>query len=652
MSGVSNINIKRKQGQWDTDEPKNNSFSSRQHQIYRLSQSPLVNGDYFLRHNDSSGALGSSVKSTTYYGSMGQGKQLTMKPSFVSMANTGRLSTDETFESAENPDIVRRHLGTADGNWDEFSSLNLQGGDIHRQVYRWQEEMDQKAQIRRGRSHSFSAQDVTEPLQVNVNIGDLKKAGGMRRNFIQAKASTNSFQNPQATPYQPTFLNRNFIEFLSVYGHFAGEELSEEDEDDEEQEEEAETLAPHWHAAGTQESQPLLHPRRHAPPVKGQASAGKAVLLLLKSFVGTGVLFLPKAFQLGGLAFSTITMLVVAVMSLICFNLLISTRNKIPGSFGDIGGVLFGRHMRFAILASIVVSQIGFASAYISFVASTLQACFKAISATGKEYDIVLFIVFQFFVFAPLSMVRKLTKLSATALIADFFILLGILYLYFWDVLTLATQGIADVVLFNKTEFSLFIGVAIFTYEGICLILPIQEQMANPQKLPKVLSGVMLAITILFISIGVLSYAAFGSEVQTVVILNMPQSGFTVLIQFLYAIAILLSTPLQLFPAIAIIEQSIFTRSGKRNKKVKWRKNYLRVTLVFIAILIAWGGSAHLDEFVSMVGSVCCIPLIYIYPPMLHYKACARGFWSKALDVLIGLIGTVSIIFTAYMTLV
>lgn len=191
-------------------------------------------------------------------------------------------------------------------------------------------------------------------------------------------------------------------------------------------------------------------------------------------------------------------------------------------------------------------------------------------------------------VFVPLSLVRKISKLSATALIADVFILLGILYLYFWDVITLATKGIADVAMFNKTDFSLFIGVAIFTYEGICLILPIQEQMAKPKNLPKLLTGVMAAISLLFISIGLLSYAAFGSKVKTVVILNMPESTFTVIIQFLYAIAILLSTPLQLFPAIAIIEQGIFTRSGKRNRKIKWRKNYLRVLIVILAILISW----------------------------------------------------------------
>lgn len=77
------------------------------------------------------------------------------------------------------------------------------------------------------------------------------------------------------------------------------------------------------------------------------------------------VLFLPKAFLNGGMLFSNLILLFVAGMAYCCFVLLIRTRTKIEGSYGDIGGVLYGPKMRFAILFSIVISQIGFSAAYI-----------------------------------------------------------------------------------------------------------------------------------------------------------------------------------------------------------------------------------------------------------------------------------------------
>lgn len=63
-------------------------------------------------------------------------------------------------------------------------------------------------------------------------------------------------------------------------------------------------------------------------------------------------------FNNGGLTFSTLFLAFVAAVSLYSFLLLIETRNKVPASFGDIGGVLFGRSMRMLVLVSITTSQV------------------------------------------------------------------------------------------------------------------------------------------------------------------------------------------------------------------------------------------------------------------------------------------------------
>jgi len=129
------------------------------------------------------------------------------------------------------------------------------------------------------------------------------------------------------------------------------------------------------------------------------------------------------------------------------------------------------------------------------------------------------------------------------------------------------------------------------------------------------LAGVMIIITVIFISMGALSYAAFGSSTKTVILLNLPQDNkFVNAVQFLYSLAILLSTPLQLFPAIRIMENGLFTRSGKFSRSIKWKKNVFRFVLVVVCALIAWGGADDLDKFVALVGSFACIPLVYVYP--------------------------------------
>ena len=121
----------------------------------------------------------------------------------------------------------------------------------------------------------------------------------------------------------------------------------------------------------------------------------------------------------------------------------------------------------------------------------------------------------------------------------------------------------------------------------------------------------MIIITVVFISMGALSYAAFGSSTKTVILLNLPQDNkFLNSVQFLYSLPIIQSTPLQLFPAIRIMENGLFTRSGKFNPYIKWKKNAFRFVLVVMCALIAWGGAGDLDKFVALVGSFACVPLV------------------------------------------
>ena len=524
---------------------------------------------------------------------------------------------------------------------DEFSSLQLQGGDITRQVYRWTEEAE--AQSKRGglgqRSKSFNISRPTPQSEV-LDINSIKVPGGFRRNYLRRTADSPSpHQIGRASGRdeggisghnqpQPRLFTNNFIEFLTLYGHFAGEALEEDDEasDFDEYEDGG------YFDAGTYEDEDgepsegsaLLEPRTlggrrrkaRERSTTGNNDSFGAAMLLLKSFVGTGVLFLPRAYLNGGMLFSNLVLLGVAALSYYCFILLVQTRLKVEGSFGDMGGILYGKFMRTLILASIVLSQIGFVAAYIVFTSENLQAFILAVSNCRTWIDIKFMVLMQLVIFLPLSLIRDISKLGATALIADFFILLGLIYLYYYDILTLVSNhGISDVVNFNPKDWTLFIGTAIFTFEGIGLIIPIQESMKQPQKFPPVLAGVMIIITVVFLSMGALSYAAFGSATKTVIILNLPQDDkFVNAIQFLYSLAILLSTPLQLFPAIRIMENEIFTRSGKTNLYIKWRKNVFRFCLVMLCAAIAWGGAGDLDKFVALVGSFACVPLVYVYP--------------------------------------
>jgi proton-coupled amino acid transporter len=114
--------------------------------------------------------------------------------------------------------------------------------------------------------------------------------------------------------------------------------------------------------------------------------------------------------------------------------------------------------MRHAILTSIAISQIGFVAAYTIFVAENLQAFVMAVTGCAKVLPVQAFIVMQLVIFLPLALIRSLTKLSTTALVADAFILMGLVYIFASEIAVIAKQGPAKVELFNLRDFPLFIG--------------------------------------------------------------------------------------------------------------------------------------------------------------------------------------------------
>lgn len=90
--------------------------------------------------------------------------------------------------------------------------------------------------------------------------------------------------------------------------------------------------------------------------------------------------------------------------------LLVNTRKLVVGSYGEIGGILYGEQMRFIILASIVVSQIGFVCAYTIFTAENLSAFVSAVSRGKHSMDARILIVLQLVILLPCGTLPNLNK--------------------------------------------------------------------------------------------------------------------------------------------------------------------------------------------------------------------------------------------------
>ncbi|KAG1144873.1 hypothetical protein G6F37_008296 [Rhizopus arrhizus] len=386
-----------------------------------------------------------------------------------------------------------------------------------------------------------------------------------------------------------------------------------------------------------------------------KASVGKAMFMFLKAFIGSGVLFLPKAFQNGGLALSNVLIVLIALICLLAFQRLVNTQLIVGGSYGDIGGMLYGRSLRYLVLFFIVISQIGFVCSYFIFVSGNLVNAVNVLSNCTANIAEQYYIWFPLIVLIPFSLVRHLARLSFAVILADILILFGLVCVIYFAADQLNHAGVGpNIAAVNPENFALMIGTATFSFEGIGLIIPIVESMERPDKFPFVLTLGMLIVTVIYILIGTLSYLAYGDTIQAAVIYNFPQDNkLTIAVELLYSLAICLTAPFMLFPALKIIENGIFGRfkSGRRSMLVKWSKNVYRVIISTACAAIAFGvGGDNLDKFVSLVGSVACVPLCFIFPGMFHWKV-SKKWQDKLIDGFLTIFGIGIMIYTLYVTI-
>ncbi|KAI8975741.1 transmembrane amino acid transporter protein-domain-containing protein [Mycotypha africana] len=386
----------------------------------------------------------------------------------------------------------------------------------------------------------------------------------------------------------------------------------------------------------------------HAPD--GTASAGKALFMLLKAFIGTGVIFLPGSFVSGGLVLSIVLMIVIASLCTISFQLLVYAQQKIGGSYGDVAQQLYGSYLRYLIDFFLCISQIGFVSSYLIFISENIGIVVDTLNNCNGPFEAKYYIWIVIIAVIPITWVRKIARLSYLAVLADTFIAFGLICILYFCSDQIAHHGVGkNIILVNQSTFGTMIGTAVFSFEGIGMVLPIVGGMRSPKKFPMVLNLGMAICTLVFTLIGTIGYIAYGDITQASVVANIPRIPLSIAVQLLYAIAMILTSPFMLYPPLTIVEKYIFKhRSGRKSLAVKWAKNLIRSLIPIICAAISFGvGSSNLDKFVSLVGSIACMPLCFIFPGLFHFRT-TKNNYLKIIDVLLALWGVGIMVYTCY----
>ena len=190
---------------------------------------------------------------------------------------------------------------------------------------------------------------------------------------------------------------------------------------------------------------------------------------------------------------------------------------------------------------------------------------------------------------------------------------------------------------FSLSEFVSSCGVIIASYSSQMYLSVIEENMAKPHYIKKVMNTGYAAMTVLKIGIGVIAYITFGKETSQVVTLNLPSGILLTTVNIVVVFLSLSSYTLPMFTVFEILEKDSFwlitgeqldfrknedcggSQLEEKIKKVNMRRIGIRVSLVVITLIMALS-VPHFCLVLAFIGSFTGSFLEMIFPCFFQLK--------------------------------
>jgi solute carrier family 36 (proton-coupled amino acid transporter) len=362
---------------------------------------------------------------------------------------------------------------------------------------------------------------------------------------------------------------------------------------------------------------PLLLPQ-HAGGGARLSSQPKTFANVFIAVVGSGVLGLPYTFSRTGWAAGSTILLAVAALTFHCMMLLVAARRRLAdehpkiASFGDLGQAVYGAAGRHAVDAMLVLSQASFCIGYLLFIANTLAHLYPVGGAssspllTAKAVFIWAMLPFQL----GLNSIKTLTLLAPLSIFADVVDIGAMGVVLGQDAAIMLTERPPVFAFAGPAELLYGFGVAVYAFEGIGMVLPLEAEAADKRRFGGTLALSMAFIAAMYGLFGAMGYLAFGAATRDIITTNLGSGWLSVAVQLGLCVNLFFTMPVMMNPVYEVAERLL---CGKRY--AWWLRWILVLAVGLMAMLVP-----NFADFLSLVGSSVCIVLGFVLPAAFHLK--------------------------------
>ncbi|KAL6725268.1 hypothetical protein Aduo_007332 [Ancylostoma duodenale] len=371
-----------------------------------------------------------------------------------------------------------------------------------------------------------------------------------------------------------------------------------------------------------------------APRIKerGSISPDQALVHMVKVMMGTGMLSLPLAFKHSGLWLGMVLLAGICLVCIYCTRQLVFAQHyigylkaqsrldyaNVMRSAVELGPPWIRDHGYFwkqVVNVNMFLAQFGFCCVYFVFMADNLKQFFDQTSNIhiSQAGWIALLLV----PIMGLCTIRELKALAPLAAIANVVYLVAVC-IVLQQLFQIERPTWSLPAVGSWSTLPLFFGTVMFAFEGVAVVLPIENQMDEPLHFIThngVLNTSCLLVLVLYMTVGFFGYLRFGDGILDTLTLNLPQTNFYQAIKLMFVACILVSYPLQFYVPMERIEKWIRRKVAieRQEKLIYGARMGGVICTCLVAELIP-----HLALFISLVGSVAGTSLTLVFPPMIE----------------------------------
>jgi proton-coupled amino acid transporter len=182
------------------------------------------------------------------------------------------------------------------------------------------------------------------------------------------------------------------------------------------------------------------------------------------------------------------------------------------------------------------------------------------------------------------SFLKHMKELAYVALAADCMNFAGLCVVYVSDFSYMAIDQ--DILKYNVwSTIPFFFGVASYCYEGVGMVLPLENSMRHKHNFGPLFVSTVVIITCIYATFGICGYLAFGNATQDVITMNF-DAGSTVAttVQLCLCVGLFFTYPLMLFPVFEVVHSANSSTTSNKQKS-----RLVRASIVCCTAILATG---------------------------------------------------------------